>query len=204
MPTWPPSTPGSVKSLRQYWKNKDVTRSPQSIIAELQGESDRAIIILAASVLDDMLSYVLARRMIFVPTDDQMEYIFRPDGPVGTFSGKIELAYLFGFIEDNTRSQLNDLRELRNACAHSHQEISLENAALANVAKRLLYPCGFIKLAGETRQELREAFLQEFIILIRALGAGSRAKGIALVQEDLKTAFASIGQPPSLGKPPQP
>jgi hypothetical protein len=204
MPAWPRPTPSAVKSLRAYWKNKTTPRSPQSIITELQGESDRAIIILAAAVLDDMLSHILAREMIFVPTDDQMEYIFRPDGPLGTFSSKIELAYLFGFIEDETRSELNDIRELRNACAHSHREISLDNPELANVAKRLFRPDGLIKPQGDSRKELRESFLQEFVILIRVLGAGSREKGFALIREDLRNAFDLTGRTPSPGKPPQP
>jgi DNA-binding MltR family transcriptional regulator len=202
MSAWPVSTPGSVKSLRRYWKDKLFVRSPASILAELKGESDRALVILVAAVLDDLLNHTLARKMIFVPTAEQMDYIFRPDGPLGTFSSKIETAYLFGFIDHITRGQLDDIRELRNACAHSHQEISFTNAALANVAKRLFKPRGVVPLSSDSASDIREAFLQEFVILVRILGAGSREQGIALVKDDLRKVFFS-DTPPSPGIPPR-
>jgi hypothetical protein len=202
MPTYPIATPGAVKKLRRYWKDRLTPRNPASIVRELKGESDRAMVILVGAVIDDMLTHVLARGMIFMPNDKQLESIFRPDGPFGTFSAKIELSYLFGFIDNTTREQVDTIRELRNACAHSHQEISFSNAALASVAKRLFQPRGVITQPGDTAIEIREAFLQEFVFIVRILGAGSRERGISLVKDDLQKTFFSEPSP-SRDEPPQ-
>ena len=202
MPTYPFTTPKTVKTLRDYWKDKLTPRDPASIAAELQGESDRAMVILVGTVIDDTLTHALAQRMIFMPNDKQLRHIFRPDGPLGTFSAKTELSYLFGFIDEITKAQLDDIRELRNACAHSHQEISFSNNALANVARRLFQPQGVIPQPGETAHEIREAFLQEFVFIVRILVTGSRERGIALVRDNLRRLYP--GEPsPSPDKPPR-
>jgi DNA-binding MltR family transcriptional regulator len=158
------NTPGSVKTLRRYWENRIAHRDPTELASELVNESDRAVVILGATILDDALTELLAKQIVISLDQKQLDYIFRFEGPLGSFSSRIEVAYLFGFIGNNTRSHLTDIREMRNACAHSKQEMTFATKELVNVAKRLSG-----SLRANTQAEVRLAFLAEFIILVHAL-----------------------------------
>jgi hypothetical protein len=176
------NTPNAVKTLRRHWKRKDLP-NPALLAKELHAESDRAAVVLSSAILDDALTYRLINAFSVKPTDDEIDYIFRFEGPLGSFSSKIEIAYLFGCIDDNTRSQLNDIREMRNACAHTKQIISFELPELANVAKRLFHPRGLVVSKLDTREQIRRAFIIEVLAILSVLVEGSREKGHATVAE---------------------
>jgi hypothetical protein len=94
------SVPGSVKTLRQLYKDRLNLPDKAAMQAELAGESDRSSVILMASLLDDGLVLLLAEALCFRPTEDEFERVFRFEGPLGSFSARLEVAFIFGFIED--------------------------------------------------------------------------------------------------------
>lgn len=197
------TTPKSVKTLRQYYKNRNVPPSPDYLKAELQGESDRAIVILLSTLLADVLTWNIAKHLTFEPTEQQYDHIFRFEGPLCTFSARIEIAYLFAFIDELTEGQLDDIREMRNACAHTKHQIDFSVTELANVARRLFRPRGLTPLdetSQDMRKEIRGAFVMEFTFLYYILIERSREKGIALVLETMKQNAAE--SPPSPDIPP--
>jgi hypothetical protein len=136
------------------------------------------------------------RKMAFLPTEQQADYIFRFEGPLGSFSRRIEVAHLFGVIDEKTRGQLNDLRELRNACAHGKQRIDFSVPELANVARRLLHPNGTTPLLGKTPQLLKASFVMECVIIAKVLGDESRAAAYL----DALELVAQVVPEPSRGK----
>lgn len=188
-------TPGAVKTLRAYWKDKIALPDPVKLAEELHGESDRALVILVATILDDALTGLLTERLVFRPDKKQSDHIFRYEGPLGSFSARTEIAYLFGFIDEITFGQLNDIREMRNACAHSKQPLSFETPELANVARRTL-KSGILPLPTETRADIRLSFTTEFIVLFQILIHGSREKGIAEIKPHLLAAIAAHAPSP--------
>ena len=141
------NTPKSVKSLRAYYKDRTAPASIDHLTQEVTGESDPAFVILLASILEDVLIHRVAKHLSFTPNETEFDHIFRFEGPLGTASARIEIAYLFGFIDERTRGQLDDIREMRNACAHSKQQMDFGVPVLANVAKRLFHPQGPLVLA---------------------------------------------------------
>jgi hypothetical protein len=112
------SIPGSVKTLRAYHKERISSINFDEVLARLNNESDRAKVILLAAILEDVLAYRIETCINVNLTEQQWEHIFRFEGPMGSFSSKIEIAYVFGFIDINTAKQLDTMREMRNACAH--------------------------------------------------------------------------------------
>jgi hypothetical protein len=195
-------TPASVKTLRRYWKYKLGLPDPVKLADELSNESDRAAVIISATILDDTLTRLLAKRFTFTPDEKQFDYIFRYEGPLGAFSHRIEVAHLFGFIDDITRGQLDDIREMRNACAHSSQPMNFGTKELANVARRF-FKANLLPLPTDTQDHIRLAFQTEFIILFTILSQGSREKGLAEIEPTLLAAVRAA-RPPSPDKPPQP
>lgn len=206
MTTEPPSkklnmfkdtTPGSTKTLRkkarESWLNVDV----DAFQKELAGESDRASVVLLGTMLEDVLTYRLTLALCIKPTEDECDYIFRFDGPMGTFSRRAEIACLLGIIEDDTYEQLDIIREMRNACAHSRHPLTFADEALANVAMRLFKPLGFVRKPD--RKEIKQAVLLEGFFIYYTLILGSRAKGEARIRSDLESILDA--QPPSQDKP---
>lgn len=180
------NVPNSVKTLRASYRRKLALPDAGDLIKELLAESDRAAVILAASLLDDLTANAIALRMADSIVVDDMEYIFRADGPLGSFSARLEIGNLFGAIENGTYTQLTTLREMRNACAHSKHKIGFDDDALRNVALRFF--TGFI--APEFAQKhLKEAFGLEIAFLAMALTYG-RTEGFRLCQEEHMTAAA--------------
>jgi len=162
-----PSPSNAVKTLRRFYKNK--SRSPAEIAKDLAGElvgtSDRGAVIILAAFIHDALSGFLAEGLIPL-SDDEREYAFRSDGPLGSFSSRIDMAYLFGGLSKDTRDRLHDLRELRNACAHTTIPISFKNAELRNVARRITrHPINDDVDESDTRQSLIQAVMAYYMEL---------------------------------------
>lgn len=192
-----PSTPSAVKTLRATYRRKVDLPDVALLIKELMAESDRAAVILAASLLDDLTANAVALRMVPQIAVDDMATIFRSDGPLGSFSARLEVGNLFGAIENDTYLQLSTLREMRNACAHSKQKMDFADPLLRNVALRFF--TGFIQpeFAGK---HLKEAFSLEVSFLAMALSHG-RQEAFRLCQQEHMLAAARHA---SRGKPNQP
>ena len=175
-------TPKSVTSLRAYWKMPGLP-DPAEMAQELLGESDRAAIILAGSLLDDALKYRISQSLAIEATEKQITSIFDYPGPLGTFSDRTSLAYIFGFIDKTTTKQLNDIRELRNGCAHSTKPMSFSVPQVANVVKRLLHPTGTAQLKESSPAGMKGAFVFEFLYIHNTLIHGSREAGVQSINE---------------------
>jgi hypothetical protein len=188
-------TPGSVKTLRRYYKDRLTIADTEDLRSELFGESDRAKIILVSTILEDALVYRIMTSLTFKPDEKESDYIFRFDGPLGSFSSRIEIAYIFGLIDKSVAEQLHLIREMRNACAHSKYKLSFAAPELANVAKRLFKPLGFIKLRSSSHEDIQSAFLGEWVIIYQTLLHGSRERAILMMRDNFPDDVSSSPSP---------
>jgi hypothetical protein len=84
---------------------------------EFDKESDRAAVILTASMLDETLKDLLESHLI--PCSSSDDPLFDgSNAPMGTFSARIECAYRLGLISKNFAKCLHITRKIRNAFAH--------------------------------------------------------------------------------------
>ena len=188
-------TPSSVKTLRRYWKGKNQFPDPEPLAIQLANETDRSFVILTATILDDALLNLISRNLSIKPTSTQLDYIFRYDGPFGSFSSRIEAAFLFGLIDEITRSQLSDLREMRNACAHSTQPMSFDTKELVAVAKRV-FKSNFIPPSRiDSPRGVRHALMTEFLVLLQTMMYGSRQAGTESAAEIINKLVSDAGVP---------
>jgi hypothetical protein len=187
-------TARSIKTLRQYSRGRISPLDMKALNAELDAESDRACIILMANILDDTLKDRLSKCLCFSPTDTEYDQVFRFEGPLGTFSARMEIACLFGFIDDSTYQELDIIRELRNACAHSKRQMVFSDPRIANVTRRLFRPLGFIPNPPNDKL-LKGAFLGEGVFLFNVLYHGSRE---AVIKDELKKFYENA--PPEFRK----
>ena len=105
-------------------------------VKEFKGESDRAAVVLGASKLDQLLGMVLEKYLLPCPnsTDD----LFSHNGPLGTFSSKIDLAYRLGLIDSTFCRSIHMMRKIRNSFAHEVYGASLNGGSHKDRIKSLV------------------------------------------------------------------
>lgn len=194
--------PGSVTTLRQSYRGKLTPPDAEAFVSELGGESDRAAVILASSLLDDLLANAIAMKMPFDILTTDMEDLFRQGGPLDSFSSRTNIACTFGIIEEDTYKQLTILREMRNACAHSKHKIDFKTPVLANVALHF-FKNGSLSEALVSKN-MKVAFTLEVAFLAVVLSHGSREEARMLRAEAIATHVRAASLAVSRGKPPAP
>src|SRR5262249_55395859 len=115
------------------------------------------------------------------------------------FSARLEIANLFGVIDNHTFLQLSTLREMRNACAHSKHPLDFKDSSLRAVTLRLFTEDGFIAPQFAER-DLKTAFSLEIAFLAIVL-SHSREEAIKLCREEHMT-FAAMYASRDRSKPP--
>jgi hypothetical protein len=181
----------SVKRLRAYYKNRLAIPDSGAMQAELTGASDRSVVITLAAFLDSALEYLISTHMRPLTTLAEFEDAFGQNSPLGSFSAKIKMAHLFKIIDDLVKDQLDDIRELRNACAHSRLPMTFATPQLASVAKRILHPKGSFRLQADTPEAVKGAFTAECMFLHGVLLWG-RDKAV----EEVRASYRRAGHEP--------
>lgn len=87
------------------------------------GRSDRAVAILITIQVEDALRRALVRWLRSL-TRDEYDNLFGIMQPLSSFSAKIRLCYAMGIIGSQTRDELDLMRTIRNAFAHSGRELT--------------------------------------------------------------------------------
>jgi DNA-binding MltR family transcriptional regulator len=101
-------------------------------------ESNRGVSLMSASYLEEELKLLLQK--YFVQDKNALKEFFGFNGSLGTFSSKIEMAYLLGLIPKEARDDLNLIRKIRNECAHSPYQIDFQsNIKIKSLCAELIY-----------------------------------------------------------------
>lgn len=107
-------------------------------VNEFKEESDRAAVVLGASKLDQLLGVVLER--FLMPCPNSSDQLFSHNGPLGTFSSKIDLCHRLGLIDTEFCKAIHLVRRIRNSFAHEVYGASLNNGAHKDRIKSLYSP----------------------------------------------------------------
>ena len=84
----------------------------RAAVDEMEANPDRPAAIVMASLVETRLTLALDAVMEDHP--NIKKDIFRPSGPLGSFSAKTDIALLFGFISPDAYRDLVLLRRIRN------------------------------------------------------------------------------------------
>lgn len=96
-----------------------------TLLENLTRESGRGAILIATAYADDHLKQLLESAMGADINNAAKSKVFNYPGPLSSFSAKIELAYMFKFINRGLYDSLHALRKIRNDAAHSEKEFQL-------------------------------------------------------------------------------
>jgi hypothetical protein len=135
--------------------------------ASLRRETDRGCALMTAEYLSNQLGELLRARFI----DDAKAaaaVLDDPNGSLGTFSSRIEFAYLLGLIGPAARRELHLIREVRNDFAHDYKPLTFDTDPIANRCHELRAH----NLAPDDRP--RYQFTRSAMGLLAIIHAGAR------------------------------
>jgi DNA-binding MltR family transcriptional regulator len=90
---------------------------------------------MAAAYLDGELEKFIKAKL--VNNERVIKDLFSPNGSLGSFSARIDFAYLLGLISDRTRANLHLLRKIRNDFAHIVSRISFQTSSISSRCNQL-------------------------------------------------------------------
>jgi DNA-binding MltR family transcriptional regulator len=105
-------------SLKSLLKTPPTLEDELKAMAELSTDGPRGAIILGSALVEDLLRSVIHYHMRSLKVEE-FNQLFTGTAPLTSFSARTKVAYAFNLIGPKTRDDLDKLRELRNAFAHS-------------------------------------------------------------------------------------
>lgn len=102
---------------------------PYSVVKSLKRNLTEACALVAAAYLENQISELLEKFFVEQGTKAK-DALFDFNGPVGTFSSKIKMAYSLGLIPQEIQNALDLIRKLRNDFAHLHEPLDFESQSI--------------------------------------------------------------------------
>jgi hypothetical protein len=129
-----------------------------ALIEEIEDQTDRGVAIIGAAWIEETMSAAIES---FLHSDSKAwDRLFVGNGPLSTFSAKIDLCSLLGMISGPIKSDLHIIREIRNEFAHQIVHRS-EHTKLSFATSHIEDKCLTIKcVAHEDHHQPRTAFVR--------------------------------------------
>jgi len=124
-------------------------------------ETDRGCALLAAAILDYELSLLLGNS--FIDNNRINRKIFSPNGPLGTFSAKIDISYLLGHLPKDGFNKMHIIRNIRNEFGHSAIALNFDVPSISQKIKTMALS---INSALATNRELFIRVVNKLLIQI--------------------------------------
>ncbi|HEV2897268.1 MAG TPA: hypothetical protein VGX71_05385 [Pseudaminobacter sp.] len=172
--------PAYLKNLKVYSKGY-YRDDDEAYVAGLDmvGESDRGAIILSATNIEDMLEFRILQQLPVLREDETArKQIFEADGPISSFSRKLLIAYGMGIVDKPYRKVIDLIREIRNACAHSRQPISLAVPELRAACEVVIGEDVLANLRDQEPVTIRNAYLIRGAFVAHYIATGEKLEGI--------------------------
>lgn len=108
-----------------------------SFRTSITNETDRGAVLMSAAFLDDKLKELIDKRLVQDKKISRRAFDF--NGPLGTFSSRIDFAYLIGVLPKNAQRDLHTIRAIRNQFAHHAAPLSYDEEKVKTLCDRLVF-----------------------------------------------------------------
>ena len=126
------------RSLGHIARHFDIRDWINSLVA-LRFGNDRDAAIVGTSMIDRGLEAAILREFVAL-SKRQIEAIFEGNGPLISLSAKIKIGYALGIFAEHARDDLEKIRKVRNAFAHSIQEVSFDTPEVRDICNSISFP----------------------------------------------------------------
>ena len=96
----------------------DVRDVLESIFQSINRESDRGAVLICGEIISDQLEQLLYAAAKSNATKKIGSKLLKYPGPLASFSAKLDVAYLAGYVPPTTYRAVSELKKLRNTAAH--------------------------------------------------------------------------------------
>lgn len=128
----PFSSPSCLKiiSMKPHPYSEEAQKRMAALIEEMEGQTDRGVAIVGAAWVEEAMTEAI--ESFLRPAPEAWRDLFGDRGGMSTLSAKIDLSRLLGLISESIRSDLHNIRRVRNAFAHqivheaSHEKLSFQ------------------------------------------------------------------------------
>ena len=120
------------------WVPEDVNEA--AAILSMRNDLDRAVGIVAASILESRLERAMRGKLRngTPKLEERADSLFRPSGPMGPFSTKIDIGLLLGLYSEEVWRELVTIKDIRNVFAHKIGVSSFDDAPVRDLASNLI------------------------------------------------------------------
>jgi len=180
--------PAYLVALKEYARTQFGDPAMEDeILTDFNAESDRGAFILAATSIEDTLEYSIGLRMKSLEYDaPARKEVFGPRGTISTYYHKTLIAYALGIIDKRGRRDIDLVREIRNACAHSRLPLSMHKKVLANAVKGAIGQTFLSEIKNHEPDTLRIAFISHCATLAAYVATGVRRTPLETAEATLR------------------
>ena len=129
-------------------------------------QGDRGTALIVAAWVDDALEAVIRSR--FRPDKPLADDLLRPDGPLGSFSARIKLAYMLDLLEHLARKDLDLIRKIRNDFAHARSDLRFTTPSIRDRCREL-HGAKACEAGGLMLRSPKQKFIATAYFLVRTL-----------------------------------
>lgn len=146
----------AFEALARFQAAEAAYEDSAAVAKMLRSESDRALVIILASYIEDAL---LDRVIYMLPEGERYGINIFKSGSLRNFEHRIAIAKALGAISENNAQILDGIRAMRNACSHCRKPLSFETPELLDAFATTLNNGPGIFLSPENPSETRGAFI---------------------------------------------
>ncbi|EZP69576.1 hypothetical protein BV96_04116 [Sphingomonas paucimobilis] len=143
----------------------------QKFMAAIRDQTQLGEVLIVSAYLDEQLMRML--QWFMVEGRVTSDLISGPSSPLGSFSGKIHLAYALGLIDEEEQRSLHAIRKVRNEFAHNISTTFKEDKVRGKL-EALLWSVGSDKLGKLDGHEL--FFIGSQRLVMRLLNRADHVK----------------------------
>ena len=157
-----PARKDILEALSHYQRQGAVAVTAHEMGGMLADESDRGVVVILSSLLEDILLGRLMRGFANLNAAERKN-LTRAGGLLANFDDRINLARALGIISQESVEMLQVFKALRNACAHSRRKIDFLTPEV-RAALGLLFD-------GEGAEEIRTSVRDPMVMRVAFLSA---------------------------------
>ena len=148
-----------IKSVNEFFETRT------KVWDLLYEESDRGCVLVSASILDDTLEILLNQILKKKLANNKIKNITNFTGPLGTFSSRIAMSYVFGVISYELYENLEIIRTIRNDFAHGYDRTDFSQSELEKKIRSMKskkYPIeeDLLRVCPEYTPEVKSVIVQ--------------------------------------------
>ncbi|PEC17922.1 MltR family transcriptional regulator [Bacillus thuringiensis] len=116
--------------FKRFELNNQYMEALKEFEKELANTSDRGLVLVCGSIIDELLSDLL--KAFLIKSDSVDKDLFKGNAALSNFDARINMAYYLGLLSKKEKLNITYLQRIRNKFAHQFVNISFESDAIIN------------------------------------------------------------------------